>query len=97
MSEFKFDLNLVRLTGTLHEGILFFNDISEFFLEWEMFLDRSCRENSNCPFICIDFFLEIVPFMVECEKNKKCIVMIPLQQSLMEMCHSATLHVHSIS
>jgi len=33
----------------------FFNDVSEFFLEWEMFLDRSCRENSNSHFICTNF------------------------------------------
>ena len=50
----------------------FFNDVSEFFLEWEMFLDRSCRENSNFHFICTNFEGGgIVPFMVECEKNKK--------------------------
>ena len=37
--------------------------LAEFFLEWEMFLDKSCSENQN-TFYVQNFFLKIIPFMI---------------------------------
>jgi len=37
--------------------------LAEFFLEWEMFKDKSCTENQNTHFIFSNFFPNVVAFM----------------------------------
>ena len=37
--------------------------VDEFFLEWEIFLDKRCRANENTHFMSNKVFPKIVPLM----------------------------------
>ena len=62
--KFKFTYNLTGITDTLDEDYcnVFLLFLAQF-LEWEMFLDKSCRENQNTHFVISNVFSKIVPFM----------------------------------
>jgi hypothetical protein len=45
-------------------NIQFWSYLTQFFLEWEMFSDKSCGENQNTHFMLNNFFFsKILPFM----------------------------------
>jgi hypothetical protein len=60
--KFKFNVNLTRITGTLHEYLCTFMVLSlGIHLRMRNLGDKSCRENHNTRFFLT--FLKIVPFM----------------------------------
>jgi hypothetical protein len=61
--KFKFDLNLVRLLGTLHEDLCIFMIRRCISLKMRNISDVSCRQNQNTHFMFNNFFPKIVPFM----------------------------------
>jgi hypothetical protein len=61
--KFKFDYNLTRLMGTLHEDKCIFMISCWMLLRMRNVSDKSCRENQNIRFVFNTFFLKIVPFM----------------------------------
>jgi hypothetical protein len=59
VGNFKFHLNLSRITGTLHEVLCTFMIISpSFLLRMRNVWDQICRENLNIHFIFRNFFFE---------------------------------------
>jgi hypothetical protein len=63
LKKFKFDYNLTRIMGTLHEDICIFMISCRMLLRKRNVSDKSCRENQNIRFVFNNFFLKIVPFM----------------------------------
>jgi len=56
----KFHSNRTRKKGTLHEDhyTFFLSYIARFFLEWEHFSDKCCKESQNTRFVFSNFFLD---------------------------------------
>jgi hypothetical protein len=46
---------------------VYFWYLAQFFSEWEMISDKSCRENQNTHFMFNNIFPKIVPFMTNVE------------------------------
>jgi hypothetical protein len=60
----KFDQNLTRITGTLHEDLCTFMIISRWILlRMRNVSDKSCTENQNTHFMFSNVFPKIVPFV----------------------------------
>jgi hypothetical protein len=69
LRKFKFQQNLTRTTGTLHEDVFTFMTISRWILlKMRNVLDKSCRENKNTHFMFNNFFPKTAPFTRECQK-----------------------------
>jgi len=60
----KFDSNLTRITGTLHEYLLIFMTMSCWILLRMRYVsDKNCKENQNTHFMFNNFLPKILPFM----------------------------------
>jgi len=68
-SKFKFQYNLTRLTGTVHEDQYIFSIVyRSVLLKMRYVLCKNCKGNHSIHFIFDNVFYKIMPFLKQCGK-----------------------------